>query len=163
MAAPDSITSSVPCIQEPGVGEPAPGLLEDHDNELADRLALGLRAGDTGQALEERIRRRTGVDEIDAERAVERPPPGRGLAQAHEAGVDEHASSCFLPMARCTSAATAAESTLRTSPQIARPEPTWTRIPVVIDDVGHRPGLWQPHTLVRNRTSRSWPCIVVTR
>ena len=57
--------------EEPGVLDAARRVLEDADEQLADRLALLLGVGDAGQALEEAVGG-AHVDELDALVALER-------------------------------------------------------------------------------------------
>ena len=76
--------------EELGLHEPAGVLLEDADELVADRLALGLRLGDAGEAGEE-AGAGVDVDQLDAHRAAERLGHLLALALAHQPGVDVHA------------------------------------------------------------------------
>ena len=76
--------------EEARVLDAARGLLEDADEQLADRLALLLGVGDAGEALEVALGG-AHVDQLDALVALERLDDLVALALAHEAGVDEHA------------------------------------------------------------------------
>ena len=70
--------------------EAAGVLLEDADEQLADGLALLLRVGDAGEALEEAVAG-VDVDQLDALVAAERLDDLLALALAHQPGVDEDA------------------------------------------------------------------------
>ena len=70
--------------EEAGVLDAAGGLLEDADEQLADRLALVLGVGDAGEPLEEAVGR-PHVDELDAAGAPERLDHLLALALAHAA------------------------------------------------------------------------------
>ena len=65
------------------------GILEDPDEEFADRLALGLGLGDAGEGGEEALR---GIDEDQphTEVLLKRLDDLVGLVQAHQAGIDMH-------------------------------------------------------------------------
>ncbi len=71
------------------VGESTGVLLEDPNEQLADRLALGLGLGDPGEAFEE-PRAGVDVDQLDALVAAERLDDLIALAAAHQPGVDVH-------------------------------------------------------------------------
>ena len=55
--------------EELGLDQPAGVLLEDADELVADRLALGLRVGDAGEAGEEAVAG-VDVDQLDAHRCA---------------------------------------------------------------------------------------------
>ena len=73
--------------EELGLDQPAGVLLEDADELVADRLALGLRVGDAGEAGEEALAG-VDVDQLDAHRPPERLGDLLALALAHQPGVD---------------------------------------------------------------------------
>ena len=73
-----------------GVGEVARRLLEHPDERLADDLALALGLDHVVERAEEAVGR-LHVHELDVEVAAERVLHLRGLVEAHQAGVDEHA------------------------------------------------------------------------
>ena len=62
---------SVPCTRNSASIEPAGVLLEDADELVADRLALGLRIGDAGEPVEEAVAG-VDVDQLDAHVPAER-------------------------------------------------------------------------------------------
>ena len=76
--------------EEARVVEVARRLLEHADERLADDLALALGIDDVVERAEEPVAR-LHVHEVDRELAAERLLHLLGLAQAQQAGVDEHA------------------------------------------------------------------------
>ena len=76
--------------EEPGVAAVGRGLLEHADEQLADRLALGLGVDDVVERLHEAVAG-LHVDELDVELVAEGLLDLLGLAVTHEPGVDEHA------------------------------------------------------------------------
>ena len=110
--------------EELGVGQAAGVLLEDADEQLADRLALRLRFGDAGEALEEAVAG-VDVDQLDAHVAAERLDDLLALALAHQAGVDVDARE-LMPDRRGGRAPRRPPSRpRRDSAQITRSPPTW--------------------------------------
>ena len=130
----------MPCTRNSASVESAGVLLEDAHEQLADRLALGLRLGDAGEPLEEPVAG-VDVDQLDALVAAERLDDLVALASAHQPGVDVDARELVtdrLVDQRRGDGGVDAAAQRRRSPVAS---PTWARTAAtcVVDDRVHRP------------------------
>ena len=142
--------------EERGVGQAAGVLLEDPDEQLADRLALLLGVGDAGEPLEEAVAG-LDVDQLDALVAAERLDDLLALALAHQPGVDEHARELRADGPVDERGGDRRVDAARQRRRSPGSSPTWARIGVDLrlDDRRHRPRRPAPADVVEERARAS--------